>query len=232
MVRAFRGSGTRRPSRRIISVTDIFSEVEEEVRQDRAKALWARYGNSFVVGALLFLLGVAVFWGWQKYRESEQARSAEAYLEAVHSGEGKSETQLQAMAKEGGGFAVLARMKLATEAEKNGDRDKAKSLWAEIAKDPAIDDVVRGLAAIKAAYLELENGNADAADALVATRDEESDPYRLSALEVRALVALQKNDIPRGREILTKLRDLARTQEGADEIAARAEHMLDRLAEQ
>ncbi len=212
-------------------VADIFSEVDEEVRRDQAQALWARYGNHAIAGALLVLLGIAAFWGWQKYQEHRQLQAAEAYAEAIRTEGAKSQEMLSRIASEGGGFAVLARLNLAADALSAGDPHKAKGIFAEIAADPAVDPALSGLAAVKAALLELEAGNADRASALVADLDKEGQPYRLSALEIIGLAALQSGDRAKAREIFSQLRDLASGAQGLPAMEARAEQLLDRLAE-
>ena len=43
-------------------VSDIFSEVDEEVRREQLKRLWERYGIYIVAAAILFVAAVG---GWR-----------------------------------------------------------------------------------------------------------------------------------------------------------------------
>ena len=52
-----------------MSDDSFIREVNEELRQDQAKALWDRYGPAFIVLAVLVVLGTAAFVGWQYWTE-------------------------------------------------------------------------------------------------------------------------------------------------------------------
>ena len=52
------------PATGIMMSDDSFiREVNEELRQDQAKALWDRYGPAFIALAVLVVLGTAAFVG-------------------------------------------------------------------------------------------------------------------------------------------------------------------------
>ena len=52
-------------------VSDIFHEVDEEVRREQLKKLWDRYGNYAVAAAVLLVLAVAA---WRAYLWWDGAR--------------------------------------------------------------------------------------------------------------------------------------------------------------
>ena len=62
---------------------DIFDEVEEDLRADRARALLARYGILIVAAALLVIAGAGGWeaWRWHETQMNEQA--AIAYIAAM-----------------------------------------------------------------------------------------------------------------------------------------------------
>ena len=212
-------------------MADFFSEVDEEVRREQAEALWARYGNIVIGATLIVILGISGYWGWQKYQEHRSIQAAEAYVEATRAAGAKSEELLANIAGEGGGFATLARLKLAADAVSAGDREKAKGIFKSVADDAAADPAIRGLALLKAGLLELEGGNGAEAKALVGGLDNDGNPYRLSAIEIMGLAELVQGNKMKAREIFTRLRDLAAGPPPMPVMHARAEQMLDRLAE-
>jgi len=57
------------------SLSDIFQEVDEEVRRERLKQLWDRYGNLMIGVALVFVVAVG---GWRGYQWWEGKKAAEA----------------------------------------------------------------------------------------------------------------------------------------------------------
>jgi len=55
-------------------VTDIFHEVDEEVRREQLKKIWQRYGNYIIAGCLLVVVGIAA---WRGYDWLQTKRAAE-----------------------------------------------------------------------------------------------------------------------------------------------------------
>ena len=56
-------------------VSDIFNEVDEEVRREQLKKLWERYGILIIALAVLFVAAVG---GWRGYQWWEAKKAAEA----------------------------------------------------------------------------------------------------------------------------------------------------------
>ena len=94
-------------------MADIFREVDEEVRAERAKELWRKYG-AFVVGAaVLAVLAVGGFQLW-KHMQAEAAAEASLRLEeaaVLADGEKPADAAaaFAAVAAEGGGPGLLAQ---------------------------------------------------------------------------------------------------------------------------
>src|SRR5690606_37998613 len=93
-------------------VADIFREIDEEVRRERLKQLWDRYSAIIVGLAVLVIVGVG---GWRGYEwwQAKQASEAGAIFESavVLSEQGKHEeayTAFAAIAERGGAYRVLA----------------------------------------------------------------------------------------------------------------------------
>ena len=59
-------------------MSDIFHEVDEEVRREKLKQLWERHSNLIVAAALLVVLAVG---GWRGYEWWETKKSAESGTE-------------------------------------------------------------------------------------------------------------------------------------------------------
>ena len=45
-------------------MSDIFREVDEEVRREQLKKLWDRYGNFVIAALILVVVGVAAWRGY------------------------------------------------------------------------------------------------------------------------------------------------------------------------
>ena len=122
-------------------VVDIFDEVDEELRAERAQQLLKRYGGLIVAGALA-IVGAAAGWqGWRWYQARQDQAAAVEYLTAMNLADataaGSSDAnrtagiaafaQLAAKAPEG--YATLARLREAALKADAGDLPGAAALW-------------------------------------------------------------------------------------------------------
>ena len=109
-------------------MSDIFREVDSDLRNEHYKRLWDRYGT-YVIGVAVLI--VAVVGGWQLW-EFWQERSAQATgnrfvaaLELADGGnhDGAAEA-LRAVAGDGSGqYPMLATFRAASEKAAAGDTD-------------------------------------------------------------------------------------------------------------
>src|SRR6202012_3580230 len=93
-----------------------------------------------------------------------------AYLAAMNTLEQNEKAAaplFDAVAKNGGGFAVLARFQQANAALKAGDKGKAADLFTAIANDGSVDKAFKDLAAILAGLVLLDEGKPAEAAKLV-----------------------------------------------------------------
>src|SRR5258707_2386218 len=60
-------------------VSDIFHEVDEEVRREQLKKLWDRYGNYVVAAAFLLVAAVAALRGYMWWEGKKAAESGAAF---------------------------------------------------------------------------------------------------------------------------------------------------------
>jgi hypothetical protein len=138
-------------------VTDIFQEVDEEVRREKLKKVWQRYGNYIIAGCLLLVVGVA---GWRGYDWLEAKRAAEsgaAFEQAVTLAEtGKpqeAEAAFAKLANDGtAGYRVLSRLREAAELAQSDPKAAIKA-YDEIAADRSAGQVMQDLAALRAGFL-------------------------------------------------------------------------------
>ena len=138
-------------------MSDIFREVDEDVRRDRFEQIWKQYGNFIVAAALVMVLAVG---GWEVYGHfhlKEAQRASAKFQNAIElSQAGKdsqAETLLASIAKKGpSGYAALARFR---EAAELGKRDPAAgaALYDGLATDAGIGAALQGLAELRAAML-------------------------------------------------------------------------------
>ena len=138
-------------------MSDIFHEVDEEVRREQLKKLWDRYGTLIIAAAVVVVAAIA---GWRGYQwwEARQAAQAGAAFEAAAdlTEQGRNAdavTSFDKLAKDGtAGYRVLARLRAAT-ALADSDRTAAIAAYDAIANDASVGSEWRSLAAIRAGLL-------------------------------------------------------------------------------
>jgi hypothetical protein len=179
-------------------MSDIFQEVDEDVRRDKAAEFWAKYQN-YVYGLVaLVVLATAGyrFYDFRRTREAEVAGAA--YQQALKlSLEGKSDDAVAAFAKlqsdSATGYRVLARMAIAAETLKKDPKAGAEAFDA-IANDSAVDPLLRENARLRAALARLDSGDLDAAKGALDTLAAATGVYRNTARLALAAQALKDKD--------------------------------------
>lgn len=131
-------------------MTDIFHEVEEEVRRERLEKLWKQYGDYVIAGAALIVIAVAAFQLWRIYDQKQRFKaSAEfnAALQMAQSGQsGMAAVLFGRLAKNApGGYAEVSRLEQAETMLASGNRADAIALYKQIAEgnDPYLGAIAR-----------------------------------------------------------------------------------------
>ncbi len=191
---------------------DIFDEIEEDFRADRARRLAKSWGGVVLGVALLALAGVG---GWQywRYQEVQKAEAAAASYVALHRGAERPGADLAATAdgfaaigrEAPGGYRVLARLRAAALKAETGDGPAAQALWAEVANDTGADALYRDLATLLSVLHAIDSGEPEALAARIAPLTEAGNPWRASAQEAAALIALKRGATAEARRMLEAL---------------------------
>lgn len=146
-------------------MTDIFHEVQEDLRRDRLKALWDKYGSAIILAMATIVLVVGGWRAWQAYEASAAAKAGDRYEAAAKLAEdGKSDEARKAfaaIAAEGpAGYRTLARLREADETAKT-DKAAAVKLYQAIVDDGAADASLRDAARIRGAYAAVDGASRD-----------------------------------------------------------------------
>ncbi len=190
-------------------MSDIFSEVEEDIRRDQMKALWNRFGG-YVIGAAVAVVAITVgnvVWqGWQQDRKVEASNSYQAARTLLEAQDPGAQQALQNVIENApSGYAALARFDLAALHLIKEDEQAALAALDGIAADPGIDGSLRDLARIKAVMIALDISSADEVEARLAPLTREGNAYRPIALEAKALNALRDGREDEARNLFANL---------------------------
>ncbi|MCA3561765.1 MAG: tetratricopeptide repeat protein [Aestuariivirga sp.] len=131
----------------------LFREVDEEVRQEQFRKLWARYGNAAIGAGVLIILGVAGMEGWRYFQlKQSEAAGDQFFAAAALADAGKTADAVkdfEAIAQTG--FADLGRLRAAAELVAGNKAEDGVKLYDAIAADAGVDRTLRDIARIHAA---------------------------------------------------------------------------------
>jgi len=179
-------------------VSDIFQEVDEEVRREQLQKLWERYQNHIFAGLLLILAAVG---GWRGYEWWETKRAAEtgSAFEAAQTldQEGKpaeAESAYAKVAADGtASYRDLARVRQAAELAQR-DPKLGIAAYQRIADDSSVGSAWRDVAGLRAGSLQIDAGSYNEARSRLEPLASEGRPYRHTARELLALAAWRAGD--------------------------------------
>lgn len=180
-------------------MSDIFHEVDEEVRREQLKKLWERYGNLFLAAAVLIVLAVAGWRGYDWYEAKKAAEAGAAYdaaaqlaLQGKHA---EAEVAFAGVAAQGtSGYRVLARLRAAEELTER-DRKAAVAAYDAIATDPSAGGLLRDVAAVRAALLLVDTAPLEEMSRRLEPLAQPSGAFRHTARELLALSAWRAGDV-------------------------------------
>jgi hypothetical protein len=187
-------------------VSELFDEVDEDVRRDQLKKLWERYSIYIVAAALLIIAAVG---GWRGYQYLEAKKAAEAgaaFDKAVELSEQNKHAEAEAAfndlaAKAPSGYRMLARLRAAAEVASR-DPQAAAKLYDDIAADRSIGAPEQELAKVRAAGLLLETATYPSMLARLEAATARGATFRHTARELLALSAWRANDTAAARQWL------------------------------
>ena len=126
-------------------MADIFDEIEEDLRRDRMKLLWQRYGNYIIGLAVLIIIVVAGNQGYDYWKNSESQSAGDAFFEAV--GADESLDALTTLVPNlPVGYEMLARFRIAALHAEDGDNFAAEQSFLALSEDNSIDIFYREVA--------------------------------------------------------------------------------------
>jgi hypothetical protein len=187
-------------------VSELFDEVDEEVRREQLKKLWEKY-SLFIIGAALLV--IAAVGGWRGYQYLEAKKAAEigdAFNKAAELSTQNKRAEAEAAfadlaAKAPSGYRMLARLRAAGEA---ADRDPkaAAKMFDDIAADRSVGTVEQALARIRAAGLLLDTASYNDVQQRLQSDAAPDATFRHAARELLALSAYRANDATAARKWL------------------------------
>ena len=187
-------------------MSELFDEVDEDVRRDQLKKLWEKYSVVIIAGAILIIASVG---GWRGYQYVEAKKAAEAgaaFDKAAELSDANKHPEAEKAfadlaAKAPFGYRVLSRLRLAAEMA-NRDPQAAAKMFDEIAADRSVGAADQDMARIRAAQLLLESASYPNMKERLEASAAPGATFRHTARELLALSAWRANDTSAARQWL------------------------------
>ena len=154
-----------------MSEESLFREVDEDLRADRLRNLWRRFGPYIIGAAVAVVLLVAVNEGWSWWQQSNAARSSDALYVALDAArDGDMEKALGALGpvetQGSGQYPVLGKFAEAAYLSSEGKTADAVAIYDELSGS-LTEMRLRELALVLAAYDLVDSGDVNGVETRV-----------------------------------------------------------------
>jgi len=179
-------------------MSDIFREVDEDVRRDKAAEFWSQYQTYVYAAAALIVLATAGY-RFYDYRRTAAAEAAGAAfqqalkLDADGKGADAKSSLAQLQNDAPSGYRMLARFAAAADTVKADPKAGAEAYDA-LANDSAVDPLFREAARLRAALARLDAGDVTSAKGALETLASATGTYRDTARLALGALALKDKD--------------------------------------
>jgi hypothetical protein len=203
-------------------VSDIFREVEEDVRRERAQRIWKRYGTYSIAAGVLVFVGIGAWQMWQRHDRQEREKISAQFVAAQRITNPRDAANAFVDLKGRKGYGEIARLSQASAMFVAGQRKEAIDLYKEIAASDS--GPVGSVARLRAAWALAETATRTELAELLKPLNPPGSPWRENAHEVMAFADYRALDI---KSAQAKYAELAVDPKAPDALKARAKAMSD-----
>lgn len=214
---------------------DIFDEITQDLRAERARRLLQRYGFLLVILVVLIVAGVAGWQAWQTHQRGGREAVATQFLAAMQQQTSASNSPERAealkifteIAANGpSGYRTLARLREAAAKASTGDLPGALALWDQVSADEQADPSLRRVADMLWVQHQVDTGEPALVEGRIQPLAAPGEPWRPLALEARAWLKLRTGDMAGAEAALKEIIAMPSAPPG---VRARANGLLTRL---
>ncbi len=213
-------------------MSDVFREVEEDLRQEQLKRLAKRFGPYIAVVVVLVIAVVGGYSAYENWQQGAREEAGSAFATALSEArEGETETALKSLDQEAssgdGGYGVLAAFAASEVRAENDDPAGAITGWRALANNSEAGQPLQDVARLLAVMHAMNAGEPlPALEGELSSLADSDRPLSFLARELTALLALGQGDEARAKEILTALSEDSGSPVG---LRGRVNQLLDSL---
>lgn len=207
---------------------DIFTEINDAVRQENLKQVWTKYHKPLIGGVAAIIIATVAFVVVKHYQTEHRGDMAAIFMDGMsQANEGQAEEAVKSFQtivdEDGGGYEMLAHFQLAALNKKAGDVDGALAQYQTVA-DSNKSVAYKHLAVVQKAMLAMEQHRYQAVfDQLGPLLEEEESPYRISIREIYAMAAYE---LGRPDDAVSALKKTSEDDEAPAAAVARAKQLI------
>lgn len=187
-----------------MSNENFISEINEELRSDRLRNFWKRFGPYVIAFMVLIVVGTAGYEGYNWWRDSTSAKASDDFYAALQLADGTDAAAAQKalddlVAGGWGAYPTLAKFRDAALLAHDGKIDEAIAAYDALASGET-NQRLRDVALVLAAYLLVDKGDVAAVNQRVAGIADGTSPMRNAAREALGLVKYKAGDLEGARQ--------------------------------
>ena len=208
-----------------LAVSDIFREVEEDVRRERLEKFWKAYGVWVIAAAMLVLAGVGGFEVWQRHEAAERMKASDAFSAAQRiSDPSQAAPAFAKIADAKGGYGLIAKLSQANALYASGHPLDAITLYKDVAA--ADSGEIGAVARLRAAWALSSSAPRADLEKLLAPLDTPTGAWRAMAHEILAFSDYRAAKV---KQAAAAYHALAEDAQAPDSLRVRARAMADFL---
>jgi hypothetical protein len=203
-------------------LSDIFREVEEDVRRERFQKLWKAYGNYAIAALVLLFAGIGGWQLWERHDLQERAKISDSFVAAqrITNPQAAASAFVDLSRTAPKGYSTVARLAQAGAMLASGQNANAIDLYKQIANEDS--GPVGAVARLRAAWALAETASRTDLAELLKPLNQPGNAWRENAQEILAYADYRAMDT---RSALMKYGQLALDPEAPDALRARAKAM-------
>ena len=189
-------------------MSDIFVEVDEALKQEKLEALWQKYGG-LIIGALIaIVLGTAANEGYKAWKTNHDTKQTSLYMSVSEKDDVTVDAFLSLTDKTEGGLQTLTQINAASTALKNGNTEKATSIYTQISGSPNAEESFRALASYMAVHTSPDITQEQKLANLQTIAKDNSNPWSdYAKLDAALILGEEHNDFTQAQTYLKEIND-------------------------